>query len=126
MGRLPSILVVIAGLLMSLVPECSQGDDAATLADLIDGYVAARLESEGLSRAAPADDAEFLRRIFLDLHGVVPSSEQTASFLEGRDPEKRARLIQELLASPRFGEHFGDLWRGRLISPLASDQRKQS
>lgn len=126
MRRLPSILVSIVGLLMSLVPEGLRGDDAATLANLIDEHVAARLESEGLTRAPPADDAEFLRRIFLDLHGVVPSAEQTASFLESRDPKKRARLIQELLASPTFGEHFGDIWRGRLISPLASDQRKQS
>jgi hypothetical protein len=50
-------------------------------------------------------------------------AEQAGGFLDSRDPEKRAKLIQELLASPRFGEYFGDVWRGRLISPLANDQR---
>jgi hypothetical protein len=53
----------------------------------------------------------------LDLHGVVPSADQAATFLKSRNPEKRSQLIEELLASPRFGEHFADVWRGRLLSP---------
>jgi len=126
MWRLPSLPAATAGLLMCLAPEVVRGDDAATLAKLIDRHVNARLDSEGLTRVPQADDAEFLRRAFLDLHGVVPSGERAAKFLRSHDPEKRAQLIEELLASPRFGKHFGDVWRGRLISPLANEQRIQT
>ncbi|MCI0357084.1 MAG: DUF1549 and DUF1553 domain-containing protein [Planctomycetaceae bacterium] len=124
MWRLP--LAAIAGLLFCQAPEAVRGDDAATLAELIDRHVQARLDSEGLARVPPADDAEFLRRVFLDLHGVVPSAERAAKFLSSGDPQKRVRLIEDLLASPRFGEHFGDMWRRCLISPLANEQRMQS
>jgi hypothetical protein len=126
MGRLLSVSAAIIGLLMGLCPAALGADDAATLAGLIDQQIGARLESEGLARAAEADDAEFVRRIYHDLHGVVPSAARTIRFLDSRDPNKQAALIDELLASPRFGEHLGDLWRGRLLSPLVSDQRKQS
>lgn len=102
-----------------------QAEDAAALASLIDGQVQTRLDSEGLPRASQADDAEFLRRVYLDLHGVIPSAEQAAQFLDCSDPDKRARLIDELLASPRFGEHMADLWRGRLLSLQLNDRFKQ-
>jgi hypothetical protein len=106
--------------------SAAQGADAVALAGTIDGQIDARLESEKLQRVPQADDAEFLRRVSLDLHGVVPSAEQAAKFLDSRDPGKRAKLIEELLASPRFGQHFGNIWRGRLISPLVNEQRLQT
>ncbi|MBI2481819.1 MAG: DUF1553 domain-containing protein [Planctomycetia bacterium] len=117
---------VVLGLLPCLTTLPAWGDDAATLTESIDRQIDARLETEKLRRVAPADDAEFLRRVYLDLHGVVPSAERAARFLDSRDRDKRAQLIDELLASPRFGEHFGNLWRGRLISPLVNEQRLQS
>ena len=100
--------------------------DAKELADQIDRHIQARLDAEGLARAAAADDAEFMRRAFLDLHGVVPSADVAAGFLKSADADKRAQLIEELLDNPRFGQHFGDLWRGRLISPLVNEQRVQT
>jgi hypothetical protein len=126
MSKLPTILAVFAGLLLGWSASAARGDEATTLAELIDRHVQARLESEGLKRVPPAEDAEFLRRVFLDLHGVVPSPLRAAKFLDSRDPEKRSQLIQELLDSPRYGDYFGDVWRGRLISPLANEQRMQS
>jgi hypothetical protein len=55
--------------------------DAAELAALIDRQVETRLQAERLRPAELADDAEFLRRVYLDLHGVVPTAEQAAGFL---------------------------------------------
>jgi hypothetical protein len=101
------------------------GGESVALSELIDRRIEGRLESERLPPAAVADDAEFLRRVFLDLHGVVPTAKQAAEFLESADPEKRNRLIEELLASPRFGQHFADLWGGRLLSPQLNDLRKR-
>ena len=97
--------------------------DAAELAGLIDRHVDARLEAEKLLPADPADDAEFLRRVYLDLHGFVPTAGQAAAFLDDSSPGKRARLIDALLASPRYGEYLADQWQGYLISLLADDQR---
>jgi hypothetical protein len=120
------IALFAAALLIVPVAGFAEADDAAEWAALIDSQVQARLEAEKVERAPQSDDAEFLRRAFLDLHGVVPAAEEAKRFLESSDPEKRAQLIDELLASPRFGEHLADLWRTRLISPLANEQRQQT
>ena len=120
-----TLFLTISGLLVCLGIGPARGDDATSLSDVIDRHIQARLDADGLLRAAQADDAEFLRRLYLDLHGVVPSAEQAAKFLDRRDPHKRAQLIDELLASPRFGEHVADLWCGRLLSPQLNDPRKR-
>src|SRR5439155_24119730 len=85
------------------------GPDAAGLAALIDRHIDTRLEAEGVRPAEPADDAEFLRRVYLDLHGVIPTAEQAARFLADTDPAKRTRLIGALLAGPRYGEYLADV-----------------
>ncbi|MGH2625024.1 MAG: DUF1549 domain-containing protein, partial [Anaerolineales bacterium] len=117
------MLLVAAGPCLPAVPAA--GGDAAALAESIDRHIQARLDAEGVQRTPGADDAEFLRRVFLDLHGVIPPAERALRFLDSSAREKRARLIDELIESPRFGEHLGDLWRRHLISPLASGQREQ-
>jgi hypothetical protein len=120
------VLLVLASLVAAKANQVRGDENAAELASLIDRHIEARLESEGLKRVAAADDAEFLRRVFLDLHGRVPSAQQAARFVDDDDPDKRASLVEELLASPRFGEHFGDVWRKNLISPLVNEQRLQT
>lgn len=102
------------------------GGETEDLAALIDRHVQASLDAAGLKSAPAADDAEFVRRIHLDLHGVVPAQGGVRRFLASTDSAKRAALIDELLSSPRFGEHLGDLWRRRLISSLANDERVRS
>lgn len=123
MWRTSIVLPFVVGLLTGLANRPASANDAAGLAGLIDEHVQARLDSEGVRRLPRADDAEFLRRVFLDLHGVVPSPERAARFLDDGAPDKRSRLIDDLLAGRRFGEHLGDVWRQRLISPLANENR---
>jgi hypothetical protein len=92
------------------------------VADVIDRHVESFLAAAKLSPATIADDQEFLRRIYLDLAGRVPSAEQAAAFLDSIDQDKRAKLIDELLDSPRFGEQFGRTWRDWISPPeLPSD-----
>ena len=98
----------------------------AELAALIDRHVETRLDAEGVRPAGPAGDAEFLRRVSLDLHGVVPTAEQAARFLADARPDKRARLIDSLLADPRYGEHLADVWQGYLVPPLADDRQARA
>ena len=107
-------------------PAAARDTPAAELAAQIDRHVETRLTAEGVRPAEPADDAEFLRRVTLDLHGVVPSAEQAARFLADPAPDRRARLIDALLADPRYGEHLADVWQGYLVSPLADDYRLRS
>lgn len=120
--RFSQILLLFA--VVAMAGRTAAGEtNAAALAGLIDQSIESRLDREGIPAANLSDDAEFLRRVYLDLHGVIPTREQTERFLADRDAAKRARLVDELLASPRYGEYLADLWQGYLISPLADDRR---
>jgi len=74
----------------------------------IDALVAAGF---GDIRPAPrADDAEFVRRIYLDLTGTPPTAAETRAFLEDRTPDKRAKLIDGLLGKPGFTRRMVWFW----------------
>ena len=64
---------------------------------------------------ARADDAEFLRRVYLDLAGRVPSVAEARKFLDDRRPDKRARLVEQLLGGSRYIAHFTNVWRALLL-----------
>jgi hypothetical protein len=70
-----------------------------------------------VSASPRASDAEFLRRVHLDLTGRIPTYARTVAFLRDTDPAKRAKLIDELLDSPAFARHFAGVWRNR-IAPI--------
>jgi hypothetical protein len=92
------------------------------VAAAIDRHIQAALGAQGLKPAPRSDDAEFLRRIYLDLTGRVPTAEQAAAFLDNSDQDKRARLIDDLLSKPEFGEQLGRTWRDWISPPeLPSD-----
>lgn len=123
MFRPPCLLLAVLALATVARQSRAASPDAAELAGLIDRHVDARLADERVPAAGPGDDAEFLRRAYLDLHGLIPTREQADRFLADPDPAKRARLVDALLADPRYGEHLADVWQGYLISPLADDPR---
>ena len=83
---------------------------AEPLRQSIDSRIRAAWEREKITAAKPASDAEFLRRIYLDLVGEVPTYEETIAFLDDKDAVKRDKLIDKLLADPRYGRHMSDLW----------------
>lgn len=92
----------------------------------IDQQIDAKLTAKKVTPAPPADDAEFLRRVYLDLTGVIPSADTAAAFLKSRDPEKRAKLIDELLASPRYGKHQAETWETLLMIRDSTNRRLKS
>ncbi|HLW66883.1 MAG TPA: DUF1549 domain-containing protein [Gemmataceae bacterium] len=94
----------------------------APLTKKIDEAIAKKLEEEKLPASPKADDAEFLRRVYLDLTGVIPNVEKTKAFLDDKDPNKRAKLIDELLASPVFGKHEGDVWTKLMFQRLTENR----
>ncbi len=119
-------LVVLAFLMGTVHTSIAGEPSASELAALIDQQIEARLAGEHLQPAPLTDDAEFLRRAYLDLHGVVPTKEQAERFLRATEADKRSQLVDELLASSRYGQYLGDIWQGYLISPLADDSRARA
>lgn len=88
----------------------------------IDQHVTTRLQANQLSPSPSADDVEFLRRLYLDLAGRVPTAEEARTFLESKSDNKRAALIDQLLESPDFGKQMGRTWRDWICPPeLPSD-----
>ena len=76
----------------------------------LDQYVLAGMESAGLSPAAEATKAVWLRRVFLDLTGIPPAPADYQEFERDDRPDARERMVDQLLASPRFGERWTSMW----------------
>jgi mono/diheme cytochrome c family protein len=76
----------------------------------IDAFVAARLAEKGLTLSPPANRVTLIRRLTLDLHGLPPTPAEIDAFVQDTDPDADARLVDRLLASPRYGERWGRHW----------------
>jgi hypothetical protein len=101
----------------------SKGKDWKTAAARLDDLVAAPLKKQkDLVVAPPCDDAEFLRRVALDLVGVVPTEAEAAEFLKDPSPEKRVALVDKLLASPRHGDWFATWFSNLLVGTSLRDR----
>jgi hypothetical protein len=87
---------------------------AAAAARTIDREVEKALAAEGLKPVGPSEDAEFLRRVSLDILGVPPTEAEVRLFLASKDPGKRAAKVEQLLADPLYGDHMAELW-GRIL-----------
>lgn len=69
----------------------------------------------GTTVAPPSDDAEFLRRVFLDFAGRIPSASEARAFLSDSTVDKRTVLIDRLLASPEYPRHMREAWHVQLM-----------
>ncbi|MFN7649197.1 MAG: DUF1549 domain-containing protein, partial [Acidobacteriota bacterium] len=76
----------------------------------VDRFVLAALEAKGLSPAPPADKRTLLRRATYDLTGLPPTPEQVQAFLADQSPDAYAKVVDRLLASPRYGERWARHW----------------
>jgi hypothetical protein len=76
----------------------------------LDRFILERLEAEGLRPAPPTDRARLIRRVSLDLIGLPPSVEEVDAFVADRSPDAVEKVVDRLLASPRFGEHWARHW----------------
>ena len=86
----------------------------------VDRIVDAYLQKHGVSRASPLDDAAFLRRIYLDLVGLLPTPEALEAFVSSKDPTKRQHVVDELLANNyAYAEHWLSFWNDLLRNDYA-------
>jgi hypothetical protein len=97
------------------IPGTGTTVDVAGLAKIIDDEITLRWKQEKVKPSPKSDDSEFLRRVYLDLTGVVPTAEKVKEFLESKDPKKREKLVDELLDDPNFGKQQAEIWAQMMI-----------
>lgn len=97
--------------------------DPIAVAKSIDAEIQKKLDAGHIPPSGRADDAEFLRRAYLDIIGRIPTVEQTTAFLDSTDSDKRTKLIDELLSRPEYGRHFATIWRDLLVDRTAEMSR---
>lgn len=79
--------------------------------NVVDRFVGRRLEDQGVAPAPLTDDHAFLRRVTLDVIGLPPTPAEIEAFLADRTPERRAKVIDRLLADPRWADHWVSYWQ---------------
>jgi hypothetical protein len=89
--------------------------EAGPIANPVDGFIAAGHRQHGLRPRPAADRGTLLRRVHLDLVGLPPTRAELHGFLADRSPDAYEKVVDRLLASPRYGERWGrhwmDVWR---------------
>ena len=101
-------LAVVAILLMSSAEVFAQGNllpPDRTVEQAVNHYLATKLKAENVTPAPAADDAAVLRRLTLDLNGRVPTVTEVDDYLKDTAPDKKAKLVDRLLASSAFNRH---------------------
>ncbi len=76
----------------------------------IDSFILAKLREKGLRPSPEADKVTRIRRLALDLHGLPPTPEEVERFVKDDRPDAWTRLVDQMLASPRYGERWGRHW----------------
>ena len=80
------------------------------LSAALDNLVSVKQKAAGIPRARMCSDEVFLRRVFLDVIGTLPTQEEAVEFLADKNPEKRRALIDRLLERPEFADYWGMKW----------------
>ena len=76
----------------------------------VDAFLLARLRKAGLNYSPPADRRTLIRRVYFDLIGLPPTPVEIAQFVQDPDPRAYEKLVDRLLASPRYGERWARHW----------------
>lgn len=88
---------------------------SSKMADRIDVLLSSHWQRNEIQRAAPATDAEFLRRVYLDLTGRIPSVSEVYDFDDDAQPKRRLRLVDQLLNHRDHATHLAANWRRFLL-----------
>ena len=86
------------------------GNPKGEIRNAVDAFLSAKLKAKGLSFAAPADRIALIRRASYDLTGLPPTPEEVDAFVGDKSHDAYGKLVDRLLASPRYGERWGRHW----------------
>jgi hypothetical protein len=109
------LLVLGVSLFGSLPLSAAEPLNEKELAKKIDQLLAVHWQADKVEPVALSDDAEFLRRLYLDVVGRIPSRAEVRGFLDDKTPDKRERLVRRLLEEGAHVEHFVHVWRDLLV-----------
>ncbi len=96
-----------------------------TGSDLIDSLVKAKWTEIGLKPESRSDDAEFLRRVYLDIVGRIPTLPEAEKFLADKANEKRRKLVDALIDSEAFAENWAQIWAASLVGADSNGRAEQ-
>ena len=91
-------------------PEPPPASDPTWSRNPIDRFVLAKMEAEGVKPVGAADRRTLIRRLYLDLIGLPPTVDEVRTFLDDRSPDAVARVVDDLLARPQYGERWARHW----------------
>ncbi len=91
-------------------PALPAVQNAAWVQNPIDNFVLAKLEAAGMQPNAPADKATLIRRVYFDLIGLPPHPVDVQNFVKDTSPDAFAKIVDQLLKSPQYGEHWARYW----------------
>jgi hypothetical protein len=112
--------LVATGLLAFAVPAIAAeppkpSAEAAALTARIDSMLASAWTANKIEPADASSDGEFIRRVYLDLAGRIPTVAETRTFLADKGENKRQRLVAQLLQRPTYARHMTTVWRHLLL-----------
>jgi hypothetical protein len=96
-------------------------DPADVLAALIDKHLAKDWEARGIIPAETTDDAEFVRRVYLDILGRAPKASEAREFIDDKAIDKRAKLVDHLLKMPGHANYFASVTRAQWLPQTANN-----
>lgn len=117
-GDVPGDVAIMAGYLgavdvfRTLVPrtEVLTARSELPVLNFIDTQVDAKLHKLQIQASPLCSDADFVRRVYLDLIGTLPTVDEARAFLANQDPERRAKLVDALLQRPEFADYWALKW----------------
>ena len=130
MRMLRRVLAMVVGLsaaVLSAWAEIPAEDWLTTersIAEVVDHYLDLRLEKAAVQAAPESDDATLLRRLMLDLVGRIPTAAEVRTYVDATDPDKRARLVDRLIATPGFARHQADAFDALLMVGVKGSLRE--
>ncbi len=117
-------VLFLAILTCAVAAPAKQRTVRSSTGSYIDAQIFAKLARDGVQAAARSGDAEFLRRVTLDLTGMIPTVDETQAFLADTSPDKRAKKIDALLASEAFNDRW-TMWFGDLVQNVQVAQNSR-
>ena len=115
-----AVLVVPA----TFAQDTKTEDKTASGSALIDKWIRAKWTDAQVKPAAKTSDAEYMRRVYLDIVGQIPSLEEAEAFLADKTSNKREKLVDSLVKDERYADHWADIWSGVVVG-FDKDQRAQ-
>ncbi|WP_414664082.1 DUF1553 domain-containing protein [Horticoccus sp. 23ND18S-11] len=91
-------------------PAVPTVQNAAWVQNPVDNFLLAKLEANGMTPNKPADKATLIRRIYFDLIGLPPHPVDVQNFVNDTSPDAYTKVVDRLLASPQYGEHWARYW----------------